>query len=122
MRSVLLTFFSCAFVVWPSTVHAQKNMTDGNYLLGSCQITVRVTDDPKVKLDVYEALRDGYCRGIVEGVTDVSLIVCASADVTFGQEIRVIVKFLNDHPEKLHLRNTKLVQEALAQAFPCSKQ
>ena len=106
-------------MAWPSITHAQ-NVGDGNYLLGSCQITVRVTDDPNVRLDKYQAWRDGYCRGIVEGVTEVSAIVCPNADVTFVQEIRVVSKFLNDHPEKLHHRGTKLVQEALAQAFPCS--
>jgi hypothetical protein len=67
MRSVWLTLFLCAFVVWPSITHAQK-VTDGNYLLGSCQITVRVADEGTVKLDKYEAWRDGYCRGIVEGL------------------------------------------------------
>jgi hypothetical protein len=33
--------------------------------------------------------------------------------------VRVAAKFLQDHPEKLNQRGSKLVFEALTQAFPC---
>jgi len=108
-----------AFALLTMPVRAQ-NTTDGNYLLGSCQITVRVMENPDTTLDKYAAWRDGYCRGIVEGVGAASPLICPAEGVTLGQEIRVVSKFLQDHPEKLNLRGTKLAEESLAQAFPCS--
>jgi Rap1a immunity proteins len=37
------------------------------------------------------------------------------------QAIRIVVKYLNSHPEKLHKDAHILVVEALREAFPCSK-
>jgi hypothetical protein len=116
---IILGFVVMALFALPG--RAQTFTPDGNYLLGACQITIRVADDPKTHLDIYEAWRDGYCRGIIEGVTSASPLVCPTGGVTFGQEVRVVLKFLQDHPEKLHLSGAQLVQDALAQAFPCSK-
>jgi hypothetical protein len=109
-----------AFALFAIPARAQ-NTTDGNYLLGSCQITIRLVDNPNAKQDVYEAWRNGICQGVVQGVGETSNLVCPAEHVTIGQEVRVVLKFLQDHPEKLNLRGTKLVEEALAQAFPCSK-
>jgi hypothetical protein len=100
-----------------------QDITSGSYLLGSCQITVSVTDNPNNTLSPYEAWRDGYCRGIIEGINagaTLSSRLCSPDGVTYSQEVRVVVKFLQDHPEKLNQRGTKLVFEALTQAFPCS--
>src|ERR1035438_8340779 len=90
---------------------------DGNYLLGSCGISAR-HDDGKNYGDNLELYRDGVCLGLVRGVSDISRRVCAPHGSTVMQEIRVVVKFLQDHPEKLNLRDTDLIETALAQAFP----
>jgi hypothetical protein len=109
-----------AFALSATPLRAQ-NTQDGSYLLVSCQITIRVFENPDVALNKYEEWRDGFCRGIVEGVSDTSSLVCQEEGVVFGQEVRIVVKYLQDHPEQLHLKNTKLVEMALAKAFPCSK-
>lgn len=36
-----------------------------------------------------------------------------------SQVVRVVTKFLDEHPEKLHLLASSLVANALEQAFPC---
>ncbi len=36
-----------------------------------------------------------------------------------GQIEKVVVKYLNEHPEKLHLSASSLVAAALSEAFPC---
>jgi hypothetical protein len=36
------------------------------------------------------------------------------------EAIKVVVKYLNDHPEKLHEADTILVLSALSNAYPCS--
>jgi hypothetical protein len=98
-----------------------QDLESGEYLLGSCQVTVRLLDNQDAPTNKYETWRDGYCRGLTEGITAASSRICPAASVTYGQEIRVVVKFLQDHPEKLNLRGVQLVDDALANAFPCAK-
>jgi hypothetical protein len=112
------------FVFLVSAVHLnggspQEEVTSGNWLLVSCQVTVKTVDDPTFKENDYESFRDGFCRGIVEGVSDASPKVCPPKDSTYGQSDRVVVKYLQDHPEELHMKNSTLVETALAKAFPC---
>lgn len=47
-------------------------------------------------------------------------LMCVPPEVQLGQEVKVVVKYLNDHPEKLHTNAVPLVQGALEIAFPCS--
>jgi hypothetical protein len=93
--------------------------TTGNWLLVSCQLSLKTVEDHTFNENEFESFRDGYCRGIVEGVSSASPKVCPADNATYGQEVRVVVKYLQDHPEELHLRNTTLVEKALAKAFPC---
>lgn len=45
---------------------------------------------------------------------------CVPANkITGGQVARVIVKYLKDHPERLHENETFLAIQALQAAFPC---
>jgi Rap1a immunity proteins len=115
------TIFALFVIALFATPARAVDTADGNFLLGSCQISLRVMDNPSTTEDVYEAWRDGLCAGLVSGVADVSPLVCAAESVTHGQEVRVVVRFLQDHPERLNLHATRLVEAALAQAFPCSK-
>jgi len=68
-----------------------------------------------------ENFADGMCRGVVMGVIEVSPKVCPSEGVTLAQAVRIVLKFLQDHPERLHLRGSELAEDALSKAFPCSR-
>ena len=71
------------------------------------------------------------CLGYVMGVADMidanstldisgfSPICIPSETVTVGQLRRVVVKYLNSHPEKTHDPAVVLVVVALREAFPC---
>jgi len=39
--------------------------------------------------------------------------------IEIGQAVRITVKWLRDHPEKLHQDGVNLVWRALSDAFPC---
>jgi hypothetical protein len=56
---------------------------------------------------------------MIEGISDASPKVCPPYESTYGQEFRIVTKYLQDHPEELHLKNSDLVEKALAKAFPC---
>ena len=69
----------------------------------------------------------GYIQGFLEGhmalavVSGVSPTYCCPQNVDFGQVRRIVVKFLNENPDKTHLFISALVEKALIDAFPCPK-
>jgi hypothetical protein len=99
---------------------AQTDTTDGNYLLGSSRLSLQQMDSGPAETPV-EAWRNGVCSGLVMGILYASPSVCHDANVTLGQGIRVVDKYLRDHPERLNLGGPRLVDEALSAAFPCKK-
>jgi Rap1a immunity proteins len=85
------------------------------------QRTPKATDD-KTK----SPFNVGLCLGYIDGVIDRNdlayvhkSVVCVPSDVTNGQEEQIVMKYLNDHPERLHYAAALLVLEAMHQAFPC---
>ena len=66
----------------------------------------------------------GFCMGIVEGLMW-SLpgwgVVCLPKGVTTGQGLKVLVKYMEDHPEELHDRTAELAFRAFVKAWPCSR-
>ena len=47
---------------------------------------------------------------------------CVPREVTTDQLIRVVVRYLKDHPEKLHFDPAVVAHAAFKQAFPCKQQ
>ena len=61
----------------------------------------------------------GYVTGVADA-TDYG-IWCAPSHLKSAQIVKVVSKYLNNNPEKLHLNAAQLVIEALIGAFPCKK-
>jgi hypothetical protein len=74
---------------------------------------VRIFDDHDNTADYFLA---GNCLGLVRG-----WLRRITHGVNTMQAVRVVVKYLQDHPEKLNLDNVVLIQDALIKAFPCKK-
>jgi hypothetical protein len=55
------------------------------------------------------------------GAFDPAKYFCFPHGVTPDQAVRVIVKWLGDHPARLHEDAVKLVVDALKENFPCQK-
>jgi hypothetical protein len=103
--------------------NAQTDYRSGNDFLGSCQFAIAFTDNPDSIRTYDDYLRAGFCQGVVMGIGDVGRLtghICIPESATVSQDERVVLKFLRDHPERLHERDTQLVFEALKQAFPCA--
>jgi len=47
-------------------------------------------------------------------------VFCEPMDAKSGQLVKVVTKYLNEHPENLHLSASGEVTNALVTAFPCS--
>ena len=118
-RIIPLCIFLFAFSIRSSSA-PEQDATSGTWLQGSCQITVKAADDRTFQENDLESFRDGFCRGMIEGVSSASPRVCPDSDSRYSvQEVRIVLKYLEDHPEELNQRNTTLIDKALSRAFPC---
>src|SRR5258705_9065593 len=72
---------------------------DGNELLPMCKATLTyLSDNHGPQGDEFS---QGYCPGLVTGVSETSDDVC-SLGVPSVQMVRVVVKYLEDHPDRLN--------------------
>jgi hypothetical protein len=90
---------------------------DGNQLIAACKPAVQVLDEPSREFTKQEVYNIGYCQGLVSGVADTIQDGSLMA-IPRGQMVRVVERYLADHPEKLSLAAVFLIREALAKAFP----
>jgi hypothetical protein len=119
-----------------STQTTPSTKGDGNRLLQYCGALVRDADSSfKATTDKYGSdWCIGYLTGFAEGLDAMEMVVsntfeeystmrtryiCFPDGSTIGQSARVLVKFLNDHPERLHENEGVLVLNAFQKAFPC---
>jgi hypothetical protein len=46
---------------------------------------------------------------------------CLPQGVTTGQALKVLVKYMDDHPEQLHEKTAWVAAKALHEAWPCAR-
>ena len=105
----------------PTAVAGQDSFT-GNTLLTRCEWFVKAAGDASLARG--EWFSAGVCAGMVRAAS-----FAAEASATFGpcvpdpsnleEQVLMVVKYLNDHPEKLHEPDLVLIRQALVDAFPC---
>ncbi len=71
-----------------------------------------------------DQIGQALCLGYVEGISDGTVlsgkrIYCLPPNVTYGQGQAVAIKYMRNHPERLHLPFAILLLEAMEKAFPC---
>lgn len=105
---------------------------DGNELLEACSLALNEeavrglkSNDDTAKANFCIGFVDGFARsvGIYEAVNTHSGSpnkICLP-EASLWQYVRVVHKFLQDHPEKLHRNEGVLVFDALKESFPCPK-
>lgn len=113
-------YTALALAPMPGKAHADfRYFDDGNDLFSQC-----VVGDA----DNLKYLKDAECRGFIIGVSDhlamwrdtLDLPDCKPAGVRKGQIVAIVVKYLENHPEKRHEPANELVMYALNSAF-CPK-
>lgn len=108
--------------------------TDGNLLLNMCSAAIKVLDGQATNADFSDS---SFCLGYVAGFesghnltvfenrrrnknSNVDFVFCTTKrTVSAGQKARVVLKFLQEHPQSLDLPMDVLTQVALERAFPC---
>lgn len=99
MKKFLVTLL--AFV--SLSIFAQTKQ-DGNELL-------KIINGP----DFHQMFAIGYIRGVADHMP------CIPAEVTNGQSVDVVKKYLESNPETRHEYMGNLVIKALNKAYPCKK-
>lgn len=98
---------------------------DGNQLIMQCTIAVKAGEGTPV--DRYYDV--GYCLGLTQGIRQTMQYqndelpaksrTCFPEGITNGQGVRIVLKYLQDHPTELQDHATFLVHRAYRDAYPC---
>jgi len=129
----LIGFLFLPFL-FPAATSSQQNtssLPDINSTRGFLEMCAALEKDA-TKHSQLEAFQTGYCIGWTHGFAagvhtgeeyheSADTIFCLPKGNSFGQMVRIIRKYISDHPEEEHLRMEVVASEALRQAFPCRK-
>ena len=80
----------------------------------------------KNTIDGEARFSDGVCMGLIKGFADGysgsgAKSYCIPNKATNSQIQKVVVKYLDNHPARLHEWYGKLVLDAIKEAFPCKE-
>ena len=118
MKEITLLFCLCSGTICYST---NLQAVDGKTFLEYCQAYVDVLDNEHEQLQ--DPIGAGYCLGFVIGAASMlSGSVCLPEDevITGNKLTRMMVKYLQDHPEDLVEEDVQLTGMALMEAYPCN--
>ena len=112
--ALALTLLGASWGAWAE----MNDSHTGNGLITACKAAVAGMDT-----DRGMGVEGGYCVGLVSGVADTfdRLSFCLPGGGAYGQNVRVVHKYLQENPAELQKSDTILVAKALAAAWPCPK-
>ncbi|MNF91901.1 hypothetical protein D3C84_745230 [compost metagenome] len=99
-------------------------LADGHNLLMACKMIGQ-----KIPTDDYSAFESGLCIGLVQGVRQTLVAyadllpkeqrICVSPAVNNKDSVRIVVNYLEAHPNQLYLPEATLAIQAHREAFFC---
>lgn len=114
MRRILLLVALLSCASWAQAPNVSHH-TNGSDLLDYCQAAVNHESGG----------RAGICLGYINAYRDLAAmlpdaqLLCLPDGIGNEQFIRILLKYLDQHPEKLHLPAAQLVYDAMQDVFPC---
>lgn len=122
MRNLTMVVLVVICLSWAGEGEA----TTGNKLLTHCEKGLNKKDPDLISL--------GYCYAYITGAGDTYRTIlitfpeinlkkyCIPDASNQNQIVKVVNKYLEEHPEKLHLPGDHLILSAMQEAFPCPKE
>src|SRR5206468_11409803 len=102
----------------------KETLTTAAELVDYCAAADR--DLSSQSVDKLTSLRAGYCLGYLGGILQsynayplVKPRLCLPAGVNVGEMRKIFMKYINEHPEQLHLFARDVVLWSWEAAFPC---
>lgn len=112
----IITFVILTFAI---TINAHAYFYDGNGLVVDMrEFEKALKGDANANYQDASQFR-GYVVGIFDSL-DVNDKICEYDNLQQGQVAEVVIKYLNDYPEKRGKPAYNLVKNALVKAFPCN--
>ena len=97
----------------PQVAPMHSSVGSANYVAAGCRdFIARRPDSPYAQ---------GLCAGKVEAIAVFATGICYPAEVTVGQMIRVVVRYIDERPARLHENFLILADEAMRAAWPCRR-
>jgi hypothetical protein len=106
MKVLLLAFLLIA----PASLIAQST---GNDLVKIC------SEGDKAEGSLDNHFQAGVCAGFIMGASTMVDGLCGTKNATNGQMIKIVRKYLDDHPEELNQSAPVLIEKSMKKAFPC---
>jgi hypothetical protein len=120
-----MRFGMALLVTLLTTLGIPEKPFDGNGLLARCTTVIDPSDQTDRLAFADAASCFAFIRGFLNGHTaavklgSAEPLICAPGKLSVLEARRVVVEYLEDHPEKLHEPDGVLVYYALREAFPC---
>jgi hypothetical protein len=124
----IVTFF---LIATTCALSADWKSSNGMSLLNACESFEKITNE-RSDINLEEASDATYCAGLVSGISSTQIIysdelpknnklkVCWPKGTNNAQNIKVVLKYLRDHPAELHLPGTLLIFKAFLEAYGCT--
>lgn len=128
MKSLAVWLIAAGALIQSTPAHA----VDGSNLLTSCESFLQNYQEyGGDQILIGPDVDSGFCWGsmmMLQGLGNVKFIgedhpalyVCAPDEVRTTQYVRIVVNYLQDHPERLHEKGANLALSALIDAYPCT--
>ena len=116
---VLLSLVSCALAL-ATPAQAPDMSASGNSFMSECGGALdsqHISAAGAMCLTYVIGLHDGI--GMFADKGGPAEVYCQPDGVTAGQALRLLAKYIKDHPEKSHHATRDLMLAALVEAFPC---
>jgi hypothetical protein len=108
-----------ACAMWSMPVRCQTADLSANRLMPWCRVVVEKGPGPFSTADAQLAFDAGRCVGFVTGIAVAGS--CLPPGVTGDQLLRVVMKYIDERPQRMHEDFAILVKEALAITWPCKR-
>jgi hypothetical protein len=105
----------------------KHDFVDGNEVLKKCTPLLTSFDSGK-NGDLFALIDGMYCTGWIAGIRDLNSLYeglvkqplfCQQEGISNAQFIRIVLKYLREHPEKLDQPAIVLTAQAMQVALPC---
>jgi hypothetical protein len=131
---ILCTLILVLILATSATAEEQTSVTTpsedtGLELLRHCHAAVNMAASTSGWTDA-APLGAGYCIGLLHGVVVTNRVLapslkhalfCLLRGITNEQAIRIVITYLQNHPEHLHLHAAEVVIVALNDAYRCQR-
>lgn len=122
MRALLIVLVGAVLGLLPVSGAAEEPALSGDVLLKHCESAL--------KEQTPQSFGAGFCVGMLRTLTYIQPLLdsqygkagyCLPQGLNDEQEVRIVVTYLQSHPERLKEEGQTLALDALHQAFPCKK-